>query len=59
MCACRDFSRNQDLRFSKTRWAPQLLYEDSRLLRSHTGIGGGIRYEGSGNGSQNHHEGNN
>jgi hypothetical protein len=51
MCACRDFSRNQDLRFSKTRWAPKLLYEDSRLLRSHTGIGGGIRYEGSGNGA--------
>jgi hypothetical protein len=51
MCACRDSSRNQDLRFSKTRWAPQLLYEDSRLLRSHTGIGGGIRYEGSGNGA--------
>ena len=51
MCECRDSSRNQDLRFSKTRWALKLLYEDSGLLRSHTGIGGGICYEGSGNGA--------
>ena len=54
MCECRGFFRTRDLRFSKTRQTEDSLYEDARLLRGHTGIGGGVGNERSRNGSQNY-----